>query len=136
MTELLETPTVLAICLHCQKLRRPYHRGLCVACYRSEARNLYPTLLRRTAAEVPPEQLCKHCQIRVCWRARGLCGTCYELPELRHKYQTQRESVCILPTRPPQPTDAAPGSPAKVAVLEARYAAGEYLWHPLDAKGD
>jgi hypothetical protein len=34
---------------------------------------------------------------------------------------------------PDSPTSAPPGSPEKVAVLEARAARGEILWHPDDA---
>ena len=34
----------------------------------------------------------------------------------------------------PEPTDARPGSPEKLAVLARRAAAGKELWHPDDAK--
>jgi hypothetical protein len=34
----------------------------------------------------------------------------------------------------PKPTDAYPGSLAKVEILCARAAAGELLWHPDDAR--
>jgi hypothetical protein len=37
------------------------------------------------------------------------------------------------PRLPDQPTDALPGSPEKVAVLEERARLGVSLWHPLDA---
>ena len=37
------------------------------------------------------------------------------------------------PPLPPSPTVHAPGTPEKVAVLAARYAAGYALWHDLDA---
>lgn len=47
-----------------------------------------------------------------------------------------RSSGPIVQTRMPTPTDAIPGSPEKVRVLEARYLAGESLWHPLDARRD
>jgi hypothetical protein len=40
---------------------------------------------------------------------------------------------CRLPA---QPTDALPGSPEKVAVLEERARLGVSLWHPLDAPMD
>jgi hypothetical protein len=33
----------------------------------------------------------------------------------------------------PEPTDAPPGSPEKVAILEQRARLGQALWHPLDA---
>lgn len=35
---------------------------------------------------------------------------------------------------PPEPTAAAPGTPEKVAVLEARAAKGQRLWNPADAR--
>jgi hypothetical protein len=35
---------------------------------------------------------------------------------------------------PPAPTDALPGSAAKVRVLAARARLGVSLWHPLDAR--
>lgn len=35
----------------------------------------------------------------------------------------------------PEPTDAMPGTPDKIAVLAARAAAGVALWHPLDRTG-
>jgi hypothetical protein len=37
---------------------------------------------------------------------------------------------------PDHPTTALPGSPEKVAVLEARAALGVSLWHPGDAPMD
>ncbi len=39
------------------------------------------------------------------------------------------------PPLPDSPTQAPPGSPEKIAVLAARYAAGVALWHPDDAAG-
>jgi hypothetical protein len=36
----------------------------------------------------------------------------------------------------PEPTDAPPGSPEKVAILERRARLGQALWHPLDAPMD
>lgn len=38
--------------------------------------------------------------------------------------------------KPCQPTDALPGSAAKVEVLRMRLARGESLWHPDDATGE
>lgn len=37
---------------------------------------------------------------------------------------------------PPEPTDALPGTEAKIAVMEARVAAGFLPCHPLDANGN
>jgi hypothetical protein len=39
-------------------------------------------------------------------------------------------------TSNPEPTNALPGTVAKLEVLCARYQAGELLWHPLDASID
>ena len=39
----------------------------------------------------------------------------------------------MLAPLPQSPTQHLPGSPGKLAVLEARAAAGESLWHPADA---
>ena len=36
----------------------------------------------------------------------------------------------------PEPTDALPGTPEKVLVLEERARRGQCLWHPLDARLD
>jgi len=36
----------------------------------------------------------------------------------------------------PEPTDALPGSPEKLQILEDRARRGQYLWHPLDARFD
>lgn len=35
---------------------------------------------------------------------------------------------------PAEPTAHPPGSPGKIAVMEARYARGEHVHHPLDAR--
>jgi hypothetical protein len=41
-----------------------------------------------------------------------------------------------LPEALPVPTEAAPGSPAKVAILEQRVLQQQALWHPQDAPMD
>jgi hypothetical protein len=82
-------------------------------------------------------QTCRHCQRPKVNRPRGLCWPCYYLPGVRELYPSTSkfgrrgvaEGKALLP---PLPTDATPGSPAKIAVLEARAAAGVALWHPLD----
>jgi hypothetical protein len=40
------------------------------------------------------------------------------------------------PIEPPEPTNALPGSPEKVAILESRARRGVSLWHPKDAPMD
>src|SRR5438105_3280965 len=53
---------------------------------------------------------------------RSLAG---EVRQLHPKEFTMPASYC-------EPTDAQPGSIAKVEVLRGRYKAGQCLWHPLD----
>jgi hypothetical protein len=74
-------------------------------------------------------------------RPRDLCFICYYIPGVREQYQERpaRQARTGLGTgkaprkRSPSPTDALPGTPEKVAVLEQRAAAGLLLWHPADA---
>lgn len=49
-----------------------------------------------------------------------------------------RRGVCDFNGRArlPEPTQAPPGSPEKVAVLERRARLGQALWHPCDAPMD
>jgi hypothetical protein len=87
--------------------------------------------------------LCRHCQRVRSNRPRGLCWSCYYTPGVRELYPSTskfaRRGVDDFNGQPPlpaQPTDALPGSPEKVAVLEERARLGVSLWHPLDAPGD
>ena len=73
-------------------------------------------------------------------RPRGLCWPCYYTPGVRELYPSTSKyakrgvgngNPTDLPL--PEPTTAGPGSPEKMAVLEARAAAGQRLWHPDDA---
>ena len=87
--------------------------------------------------------LCRHCQRVKSNRPRGLCWSCYYTPGVREMYPSTskfaRRGVgdfngqSHLPLRP---TDALPGSPEKVAVLEQRARLGVSLWHPDDAPMD
>ena len=86
--------------------------------------------------------LCRHCQKAKANRPRGLCWSCYYAPGVRAKYPSTSKyghrgpgldvSGMVLP----DPTDALPGTPAKVRVLEERAAHGQCLWHPLDTQLD
>lgn len=71
-------------------------------------------------AAKPVSRFCTQCGAatrRVC----QLCGDC------------AANGAAIVPTRNADlPTYAAPGSEEKIRVLADRYAAGCYLWHPLD----
>ncbi len=83
--------------------------------------------------------VCRHCQKVPARRPRGLCWSCYYKPGVRELYAPfcdphhgsdffGRERLASEPTR------ALPGSPEKVAVLEARARSRVSLWHPLDAR--
>lgn len=86
--------------------------------------------------------LCRHCRRKPYNRPRHLCWSCYEDKDTRKMYESaskfaRRSDVLEKngPAPPPQkPTDAPPGSDAKVEVLEARAKAGECLFHEADAR--
>ena len=90
-----------------------------------------------TCPPAPP--VCHHCRKRVPSRPRGLCRACHSQKRIRRQYP---------PTSPwgnrgvdwygrfklaSQPTDAAPGSEAKILVMMRRYERREALFHPKDA---
>jgi len=84
--------------------------------------------------------LCRHCQKVKPNRPRGLCWSCYYTPGVRDQYPSTskfaRRGVGNFNGRtklPPCPTNALPGTPEKVAVLQERARMGVSLWHPLDA---
>lgn len=83
---------------------------------------------------------CAHCLHRVATRPRGLCWGCHTNRTVRALYRIHSPtghgaalSVGEKPL-PDAPTDAAPGTAAKVAVLRARAKAGVQLHHPGDAR--
>ena len=84
--------------------------------------------------------LCRHCQKVKSNRPRGLCWSCYYKPGVRELYPSTskfaRRGVVDFNgrARMPEPTNALPGTPEKVAVLELRARLGQQLWHPLDAR--
>lgn len=85
---------------------------------------------------------CRHCHdfpAHPRW-ARGLCWACRKSPDVRALYPSTNKAIHrgvmnghITPPLPPEPTLAMPGSAEKVAVMEARAAAGLHLHHPQDA---
>lgn len=91
-------------------------------------------------APTTSDRACRHCGERVVSRPRRLCWGCYYAPGVRDLYPTESRygyrgtgngnHRCPLP----EPTDARPGTPEKLAVLAHRAAAGNELWHPDDAK--
>ena len=86
-------------------------------------------------------ELCRHCKRVRPNRPRGLCWSCYYKPGVRDRYPSTskfaRRGVQDFNGRvvlPPRPTQAMPGSPEKVAILEQRARLGQSLWHPDDAR--
>lgn len=83
-------------------------------------------------------EMCLHCLQRVASRPRGLCAACYYADGVRERYPTRLINQNPHIGRPcgenttPEPTDAAPGSEAKILVLQQRLKQGQDLWHPLD----
>jgi hypothetical protein len=76
--------------------------------------------------------LCRHCRRNPVNRPRGLCRGCYYAPGVRDLYPSESKFVFrgvgnTPPKRHPAPTAALQGTPAKLAALEARAAAGEHL---------
>jgi hypothetical protein len=91
--------------------------------------------------------LCRHCgpaTRRVANRPLGLCCRCYYTPGVREQYPStspharRGHGAGVTGERPlpPEPTDAAPGTSAKVAALEQRARLRQQLWHPDDRPFD
>lgn len=84
-------------------------------------------------------RLCVHCCARVVSRPRGLCWPCFHSPGVRSLYAIATNSRpghglgVANEVLPASPTDARPGTPEKVAVMQARAMAGQILSHPDDA---
>lgn len=82
---------------------------------------------------------CRHCRrARVC-RPRGLCWQCFYTPAIRElypanaKYTIQGFGLNVQDAKlPSRPTQALPGSPEKIAVMQQRARLGQELFHPLD----
>ena len=81
---------------------------------------------------------CRHCGRAPISRPRGLCWSCFYDPGVRERYPSRRRQGVAdgygARPPPPWPTDAPPGSPAKVAVLCQRASQRWELWHPRDAR--
>ena len=87
--------------------------------------------------------MCRHCNRTNANRPRGLCWTCYYTPGIRELYPSTskfaRRGVDDFngaARLPAAPTEAPPGSPEKVAILEQRARQRLALWHPGDAPMD
>lgn len=85
-------------------------------------------------------QICKHCQKSKVNRPRGLCWSCYYTDGVKDqypstsKYARRGEGNFSGMGTLPEPTEAAPGTPEKMAVLEMRAKLKQMLWHPNDAR--
>jgi hypothetical protein len=82
---------------------------------------------------------CRHCSRLRVPAGRGLCPSCHRTPGLREQYRPLKDCGEWADREPPaptlpaaEPTDAMPGSEAKVLTLIARREAGEHLYHPRD----
>jgi hypothetical protein len=85
--------------------------------------------------------VCQHCHTAKVTRPRGLCWTCYYTPGLKDRYPSESKyahrgvgNFCGNAPTPFVPTTAAPGTRAKLAVMETRARLNQALWHPLDAR--
>ena len=84
--------------------------------------------------------LCRHCNKVKSNRPRGLCWSCYYRPGVRELFPSTskfaRRGVGDFNGRTslPTPTNALPGTPEKIAVLEQRAQMRQSLWHPNDAR--
>jgi hypothetical protein len=85
-------------------------------------------------------QGCTHCKTRVAARARGLCWPCSNMPEIRRLYQCQSKYANRgLGTGrggrlADETTDAFPGTPEKLSIMQERAARNEAVCHYGDAQ--
>lgn len=99
-------------CLHCGKNKRQKDkRGLCMRCY------LTPAI--RAATPLSASKFVGH-------KHRAAAG------DARYAHVPVHDGPADLPL-PAEPTAHPPGTPEKVAVMQARVARGERPCHPLDA---
>jgi len=96
------------------------------------------TEARRIAADVSGinDPLCRHCgQKPRCRHGKEhryrLCWWCLQLPGVKELYPFVDD---VELGAVPEMTDAGPGTPEKLAVMERRAARGEQMFHPEDAK--
>jgi hypothetical protein len=110
-----------------------------LAAIQAEVRALW-TQQQATPTPTSGKPLCRHCLTWRVNRPRGLCWTCWHTPGVCALYpSTSKFSRCGVGQgnftgKLPEPTDAWPGTEAKVRVLCERAARGEQLHHPHDTK--
>jgi hypothetical protein len=122
------------VCTGCGHERPHEAKGLCQKCY--DAAKYQARKERET--DPPP---CRHCQKFPAHRPRGLCWSCYLTPGLRDLYRSTSKYAIqgnglLASTVLPEPTGFLPGTPEKMGVMQERVAAGQLLFHPLDARGE
>lgn len=146
---LLEGPRTLCRCCPAA-LTAANKSGYCCACSEATAKAREDKRRRdrarykrnRAAASKIP---CCHCKRRKAYTVRGLCWTCLQDPEVRVLFPSTSkfarkggamddEENEYIPSPCPEPTNAIPGTDAKVAILEARLAARVELWHEDDVR--
>jgi hypothetical protein len=83
---------------------------------------------------------CRHCHQCKTTRPRGLCWSCYYTPKIRDRYPSTsifaRRGVGNFNGDAPLadfPSDAIPGSEAKIRILMERASRMQSLFHPLDS---
>ena len=113
-------------CPGCKKGANLLASGLCVVC----ANDGFSPLFKIGQ--------CPHCLRRRRIQCRGLCFRCYKNLAIRVRYDTlastwRQAANNRIPPLAFQPTDAAPGTPEKVAVMIQRVASGQQPFHPEDA---
>lgn len=138
-------PVLLVTCPTCRRERevgestwykaRREGPGRCVGCVRATGGGPRPD---------PRPTHCRHCTRHKATRSRGLCFGCFITPEVKALYPPSTSAFnnrglghagfCAAPL-PAEPTDALPGTPEKIAVMKARAARGERVFHPRDATG-
>jgi len=84
-------------------------------------------------------KICRNCGREKVNRPRGLCWSCYYRPGVRDRFESEsifgrRGRANGTAVLPPNPTQARPGSPEKIAVMIERLEAGFALHHPGDLK--
>lgn len=124
-----------APCRHCKQRPRNQARGLCSRCYRDPAiRNLYPA---RDHGKKTTYTHCRNCGAPDPNRPKGLCWVCHDLLKVGHLYPSESPWAFTPPVpdrtgSQPEPEpgllDECPGTEGRVAVLEARAAAGQALF--------
>lgn len=117
------------------KIRSGEISGWCLTCYQEQE-----TAKRREKA-ASGRPICVHCSKNVANRPRGLCWTCYYTPGVKELHPSTskyaRRGVGNFAGAAPlaaSPTDALPGTPEKLAVMQQRARLKQQIFHPLDAK--